>query len=198
MLTGTNLTHAKRHNLQIVHETIRLFAPISRADVARRTGLTAQTISNLVRQLIDAGLVVETARATAETPTALAPPAESGLPEPGEIPEAVTMALRSLRANWLRTLLTLLGIGRVPVSQPPADQVPQGRGNDLRGRLAGRLATNPVADRKEAHALIAVERVFVGQSPPAGIGMTSVLNVGNGAGHRSGHDSGGASLFTGV
>lgn len=64
MLTGTNLTHAKRHNLQIVHETIRLFAPISRADVARRTGLTAQTISNLVRQLVDAGLVVETARAT--------------------------------------------------------------------------------------------------------------------------------------
>lgn len=64
MLTGTNLSHAKRHNLQIVHETIRLYAPISRADVARRTGLTAQTISNLVRQLVDAGLVVETARAT--------------------------------------------------------------------------------------------------------------------------------------
>ena len=64
MLTGTNLTHAKRHNLQIVHETIRLYAPISRADVARRTGLTAQTISNLVRQLIDSGLVVETTRVT--------------------------------------------------------------------------------------------------------------------------------------
>ena len=64
MLTGTNLSHAKRHNLQIVHETIRLYAPISRADVARRTGLTAQTISNLVRQLVDTGLVVETARAT--------------------------------------------------------------------------------------------------------------------------------------
>jgi predicted NBD/HSP70 family sugar kinase/biotin operon repressor len=64
MLTGTNLTHAKRHNLQIVHETVRLYAPISRADVARRTGLTAQTISNLIRQLVDAGLVVETARAT--------------------------------------------------------------------------------------------------------------------------------------
>lgn len=63
MLTGTNLTHAKRHNLQIVHETIRLYAPISRADVARRTGLTAQTISNLVRQLVDVGLVIETRRA---------------------------------------------------------------------------------------------------------------------------------------
>lgn len=64
MLTGTNLSTAKRHNLQIVHETIRLYTPISRADVARRTGLTAQTISNLVRQLVDAGLVVETRRAS--------------------------------------------------------------------------------------------------------------------------------------
>ena len=65
-------------------------------------------------ELHDGNIVADTrhrpARATAETPTALAPPAESGLPEPGEIPEAVTMALRSLRANWLRTLLTLLGI----------------------------------------------------------------------------------------
>ncbi len=64
MLTGTNLVHAKRHNLQIVHETIRLYGPISRADVARRTGLTAQTITNLVRQLVKAGLVVEAARIT--------------------------------------------------------------------------------------------------------------------------------------
>ncbi|MBB3139804.1 MacB family efflux pump subunit [Halomonas organivorans] len=38
------------------------------------------------------------------------PPKRSGLPDAGEIGEAVLMALRSLRANWLRTLLTLLGI----------------------------------------------------------------------------------------
>jgi predicted NBD/HSP70 family sugar kinase len=62
MLTGTNLTHAKKHNLQIIHETIRLYGPISRADVARRTQLTAQTISNLVRQLLDDGLVLEVDR----------------------------------------------------------------------------------------------------------------------------------------
>ena len=59
MLTGTNLTHAKRHNIQIVYETIRLHGPISRAAVARKTQLTAQTITNLVRQLLDEGLLVE-------------------------------------------------------------------------------------------------------------------------------------------
>ncbi len=62
MLTGQNLTHAKRHNLQTVHETIRLHGPLSRADVARRTHLTAQTVSNLVRELLEGGLVVEAER----------------------------------------------------------------------------------------------------------------------------------------
>lgn len=38
------------------------------------------------------------------------PPRGRSLPEPGEVLESVVMALRSLRANWLRTLLTLLGI----------------------------------------------------------------------------------------
>ncbi len=50
-------------------------------------------------------------RATPESaPDTLSPPRESALPEFGEVAEAVVMALRSLRANWLRTLLTLLGI----------------------------------------------------------------------------------------
>ncbi len=59
MLVGTNITHTKQYNLRIVHETIRLFGPLSRAEVARRTELTAQTVSNLVRQLVEGGLVVE-------------------------------------------------------------------------------------------------------------------------------------------
>lgn len=38
------------------------------------------------------------------------PPRQSALPDLGEVLEAVIMALRSLRANWMRTVLTLLGI----------------------------------------------------------------------------------------
>lgn len=59
MLTGTNLVYTKQYNLRIVHEVIRLFGPLSRADVARRTELTGQTVSNLVRELLDLGLVRE-------------------------------------------------------------------------------------------------------------------------------------------
>jgi predicted NBD/HSP70 family sugar kinase len=59
MLTGTNLKYTKAYNYRIVLETIRLHGPFSRAQVARGTSLTAQTVSNIVRELMDAGLVVE-------------------------------------------------------------------------------------------------------------------------------------------
>jgi len=62
MLTGTNLIYAKQYNLRIVHEVIRRFGPISRADIARHTALTGQTISNLVKELMALGLVYEAAR----------------------------------------------------------------------------------------------------------------------------------------
>ena len=62
MLTGTNLVYTKQYNLRIVLEVIRVFGPLSRADVARHTELTGQTISNLVRELLAHGLVYEVAR----------------------------------------------------------------------------------------------------------------------------------------
>ena len=59
MLTGTNLVYTKQYNLRIVHEVIRLFGPLSRAEIARRTELTVQTVSNLTKELLAAGLVCE-------------------------------------------------------------------------------------------------------------------------------------------
>ena len=59
VLRGTNLEHARVHNLRTVLEMVRLHGPISRADTARRTGLTAQTISNLVTVLLEQGLLLE-------------------------------------------------------------------------------------------------------------------------------------------
>ncbi len=59
MLTGTNLTYTKAFNYRIVFETIRLFGPISRADIARRSNLTAQTVSNIVKRLLDTHLIQE-------------------------------------------------------------------------------------------------------------------------------------------
>lgn len=62
MLTGTNLVQTKQFNLRIVTEVIRVAGRVSRADVARRTALTGQTVSNLVKELIARGLVVEAER----------------------------------------------------------------------------------------------------------------------------------------
>jgi predicted NBD/HSP70 family sugar kinase len=65
MLTGTNLTYTKEYNLRIVHETIRVFGPISRAEVARRTELTVQTVSNLVKELLSKNWILEADRVQA-------------------------------------------------------------------------------------------------------------------------------------
>jgi predicted NBD/HSP70 family sugar kinase len=62
MLRGTNLVYTKQYNLRIVHEVIRVFGPLSRADIARRTELTVQTVSNLVKELLECGLVYEAER----------------------------------------------------------------------------------------------------------------------------------------
>ena len=58
-LVGTNQKHGQDYNKSVVFEHIRLFGPISRADISARTLLVPQTVSNLVRNLIEGGLVVE-------------------------------------------------------------------------------------------------------------------------------------------
>jgi predicted NBD/HSP70 family sugar kinase len=62
VLTGTNLVYTMKYNLRIVHEVIRLFGPLSRADVARHTELSVQTVSNLVKELLALHLVQEGGR----------------------------------------------------------------------------------------------------------------------------------------
>jgi len=57
--TGTNQTFGQVYNQRIVLDVIRLHGPISRADLARRTNLAFQTVSNLVKDLAERRLVLE-------------------------------------------------------------------------------------------------------------------------------------------
>jgi predicted NBD/HSP70 family sugar kinase len=59
---GTNLPWVGSYNRGIVLEAIRLNEGASRAEIARRTGLTPQTVSNIVRRLLQEGLVKEAGR----------------------------------------------------------------------------------------------------------------------------------------
>ena len=56
-IAGTNLEHARSHNRRVVIETARLHGPLSRAEIARLTGLTSQTVSNIVDELEGAGML---------------------------------------------------------------------------------------------------------------------------------------------
>lgn len=56
--SGTNLTHARSHNRRVVIEAVRLHGSLTRAEIARLTALTPQTVSNIVGELQASGMIV--------------------------------------------------------------------------------------------------------------------------------------------
>lgn len=58
-LKGANLEHAKSLNRRVAFESIYRHGPISRTDVANRTQLTPQTVTNIVSELMPHGLIIE-------------------------------------------------------------------------------------------------------------------------------------------
>ena len=54
---GTNLEQAKSHNRRVVIEAVRINGTLSRAEIARLTALSAQTVSNIAGELEDAGIL---------------------------------------------------------------------------------------------------------------------------------------------
>ena len=61
-LSGTNLERAADYNQRTVLQAIRVNGEASRTDLAAITGLTAPTIANIARRLLNAGLISEAGR----------------------------------------------------------------------------------------------------------------------------------------
>lgn len=61
MLRGSNLLRLADYNQAVVLDLIRRGPGSSRADLQRTSGLSSQTISNIARRLIEAGMVCESA-----------------------------------------------------------------------------------------------------------------------------------------
>lgn len=59
MQVGTNQSRVGVHNRAVVLDAIRRDGPVSRAVVGQRTGLTAQTVTNIAGRLLAEGLVRE-------------------------------------------------------------------------------------------------------------------------------------------
>ncbi|WP_425824972.1 ROK family transcriptional regulator [Streptomyces fractus] len=60
---GTNLPRVGGYNQAVVLAAIRTKGPVSRVELGPLTGLTNQTVSNVVRRLLDEGLIAESGRA---------------------------------------------------------------------------------------------------------------------------------------
>ena len=76
--SGTNLGGASAHNRRIMIDALRVNGALSRADLARATGLTPQAVSNIVEELARDGLVrsqasVRKGRGQPATPYRLVP-----------------------------------------------------------------------------------------------------------------------------
>jgi predicted NBD/HSP70 family sugar kinase len=56
--TGTNAEHARLHNRRVILEAIRQAGRLTRADLTRLTSLTAQTVSNIVSELSEEGVLL--------------------------------------------------------------------------------------------------------------------------------------------
>lgn len=61
-VTGTNLEHSRIFNRRLIFEALHQAGPLSRIDIAKRVGLTSQTVSGITRELLDQQFIVETGR----------------------------------------------------------------------------------------------------------------------------------------
>ena len=66
MRSGSNGSRMGNYNRNVILDTIRIGDGVSRVELAQRTGLTAQTVSNIVRRLIQDRLVVESGQVRGE------------------------------------------------------------------------------------------------------------------------------------
>lgn len=58
-LSGTNLERGSLHNLRVTLQAIRLNAPITKVELAKITGLTPPSITNITRKLLADGLIAD-------------------------------------------------------------------------------------------------------------------------------------------
>ncbi|KUM69120.1 ROK family transcriptional regulator [Streptomyces griseorubiginosus] len=140
MLSGTNLPRVGGYNQAVVLDAIRTTGQVSRVELAALTGLTNQTVSNVVRKLLDAGLVAESGQAPSsggKRRTLLTLRAEGACAVGDHLdPDAAVIVVVDLAGQ-------VIGSRRLRLTDPgdPADVV------DRVARTTGRLLDRSAVDR---------------------------------------------------
>lgn len=134
MLKGTNQELGRPHNRRIVLEAIRQQGPISRAEIARRVGLTVQTVSTITSELHERGFI------------SLSPgkPKGRGFPAPslevnpdGACACGIYVTPRGIEAGLINLSGELLGRRTLRETQISADRAFECIGEMVAGLVAG-------------------------------------------------------------
>lgn len=163
LLKATNIEQAKLINLWVVFDAVRLHGPLSRADIARLTGLSKQTVSNLADELYEAGLLWPEGRKVAGVGK---PSIQLAInPEGG-----CTIGLQLDRGRLVAVLADLSGRVRLravqPIDTPGPDQaVPR-----LKQQVEALVAESGIARDR----LLGVGLVMPGPFEVEGLGPTSL------------------------
>ena len=140
--SGANLDGTRSFNRRVVLETIRLNGPLSRADIARQSTLALQTISNIVDELLEAELVIETQRRPL---TRGAPSMDLALNPEGGFTVGVSLDAERLTA----LLVDLSGKVRAQLHEPTVSASPDATLSQVE-KLVRRLLTQAKAGRDRA------------------------------------------------
>jgi predicted NBD/HSP70 family sugar kinase len=155
-----NQTVTKRHNARLVLKTIYDHEPLSRADIARLTELTATTVSHLIAELIAEGVVTEIGSAVSERGK---PPTLVGLGKNAQHVIALNLAQNVFRGGVLNLR------GEVLYQQSyPAEHLHGEAALDTVYQLVGRLLTQS-------------ERPLLG----IGVGAPGMIDAANGVIRRA-------------
>ena len=154
MRTGSNISTVKTHNVRAVLSILRQHEYVSRSHLAELTGLSTTTITNLISELLDQGIVVE---------------------------DASQKPARPRRVGRPRTLLRLvpearyavgihIGVGSVRVAVA-----------NLQAHLVSNLSLDHPLDRPPEEVLGEIARLVDQALSQSGVARDKVVGVGVGA-----------------
>lgn len=174
-----NAPAARAQNLSHLLHTLQRHQPISRIRLARMTGISTTTVTNLVHELVQAGIVVETGvDELATTPGAGRPPVAMRLDPQSRCAIGVHIGVRQARIGLVDLQANLLAMHSVPFSPLQFAQDGEGasivRGEEPQATLA-RIAT-AIAAVVAAHEASGAPQRLVG----IGVGASGLVQSGAG------------------
>lgn len=152
-LVGNNVSHMKRHNLSAILQMLLHYEPVSRARLVELTGLSSTTITNLIAELLEQGIV-----------------AESGVLSTAHRSVGRPRTLLRLERQARHVIGIHIGVGSVRVAVA-----------DLRAQLSPPLALDHPLERTPEEVLADVADLACAAIEQSGVSRRTVLGVGVGA-----------------